>query len=44
MKKVDFNFSIYHHNIICFSLEWVIFVTDNGFDELIRLSIKDYLK
>jgi hypothetical protein len=44
MKEIDFNFSIYHHNIISFSLERVIFVTDSGFERIIRFAIKDYLK
>jgi hypothetical protein len=44
MKNIDFNFSIYHHNIIGFSLDWVIFVTDSGFYDLIKIATKDYLK
>jgi hypothetical protein len=44
MKEINFSFNKYNQMIINFSLERVIFVTDNGFDDLIKIAIKNYLK
>jgi hypothetical protein len=45
MKEINFNFNfkIYYQNIIGV-IDWDIFDTDYGFDELIRIATKDYLK
>jgi hypothetical protein len=46
MKEINcsLDFRIDYHNIISFSLERLIFVTDSGFERIIRFAIKDYLK